>query len=233
MLAVSAVDEHILLINLSGPTPYFLGLLNSASTYPMHSASVEKHGSAFSRPGNLISNGAYVLKSWDLRSRIELVKNTHYWDADQVLLAGVNVAGAIRQEDIGNLASKIAAIAPVRAALLDRQRAFRIAPGLVADGRDMGTVIFPEAKYKVFLTASAEQRAERRHKQLISKGMPAKIDSLLEDLLARDLRDTSRTHAPLKPAEDALQLDNSSLSIEESVQQVLNWWQSRTAFSGF
>ena len=107
---------------------------------------------------------------------------------------------------------------PVRTALHALQQSFRRLPGLVADGRDMGTVIFPDAALKVFLTATAEQRAQRRHKQLISKGIAANIDSLLADLRARDLRDSSRTHAPLKPAEDALKLDNSELDIEQSVQ---------------
>jgi 3-phosphoshikimate 1-carboxyvinyltransferase len=100
----------------------------------------------------------------------------------------------------------------------------------VADGRDMGTVIFPGAPLKVFLTASAEQRAERRHKQLISKGIPAIFDDLLADLRARDARDTSRSSAPLKAAEDALLLDNSDLGIEDSVQQVLAWWQGKSPF---
>jgi len=100
-------------------------------------------------------------------------------------------------------------------------------PGLLADGRDMGTVIFPQAPLKVFLTASAAQRAERRHKQLISKGFSANIDSLRADLEARDARDMSRSVAPLKPAQDALLLDNSQLTIDASVAQVLDWWQSK------
>ena len=128
-------------------------------------------------------------------------------------------------------ASRVSALPQVRAALLHLQHGFRRLPGLVADGRDMGTVIFPDAALKVFLTASAEQRARRRHKQLISKGNAANIDSLLADLVARDARDSSRSHAPLKPAEDALQLDNSALGVEQSVQQVLAWWRSKTVFS--
>jgi 3-phosphoshikimate 1-carboxyvinyltransferase len=129
-------------------------------------------------------------------------------------------------------ASRVSAVLEVREALLALQHAFRKLPGLVADGRDMGTVIFPGAPLKVYLTASAEQRAQRRHKQLISKGFSVNIDDLLADLVRRDARDSSRAHAPLKPAEDALQLDNSGLSIEESVEQVLNWWQGKTAFKG-
>ena len=118
----------------------------------------------------------------------------------------------------------------MREALQGLQLAFRRAPGLVADGRDMGTVVFPSAPLKVYLTASAAERAKRRHKQLISKGIPANIDSLRADLEARDARDTTRAVAPLKPAQDALLLDNSHLSIEQSVQQVLAWWQQRGPF---
>jgi len=125
-------------------------------------------------------------------------------------------------------ASRVSAVPQVRQALLELQHGFRRLPGLVADGRDMGTVIFPDAPLKVYLTASAEQRAQRRHKQLISKGIPARIEDLLADLKARDHRDMSRAHAPLKPAEDALLLDNSSLDVEQSVCQVLDWWQGRS-----
>ena len=120
----------------------------------------------------------------------------------------------------------------VRAALVELQHGFRRLPGLVADGRDMGTVIFPAAPLKVFLSASAEQRAIRRHKQLISKGVNARLEDLLADLIERDLRDTSRKSAPLLPAQDALALDNSELGIEESVQLVLSWWQGRRPFQG-
>ena len=129
-------------------------------------------------------------------------------------------------------ASRVSAVPQVREALTGLQLGFRRLPGLVADGRDMGTVIFPGAALKVYLTASAEQRARRRHKQLISKGISAIIDDLLADLKARDLRDSSRAHAPLKPAEDAKLLDNSDLDIETSVQQVLDWWQGTTVVPG-
>ena len=149
---------------------------------------------------------------------------------DHILLAGVDVTDALRTEAAGMAASRVSVVPEVRAALLALQHGFRQLPGLVADGRDMGTVLFPDAPLKVFLTASAQQRAQRRHKQLISKGIAANIDNLLADLQARDERDTHRTHAPLKSAEDALMLDNSGLNIEQSVQQVLSWWQSRTAF---
>jgi 3-phosphoshikimate 1-carboxyvinyltransferase len=152
------------------------------------------------------------------------------FDGERVLLSGEDVATALRLEAVGAMASKIAALPLVRAALNALQLSFRKLPGLVADGRDMGTVLFPGAPLKVFLTASPSQRAERRHKQLISKGIPANIADLRADLEARDTRDRSRPVAPLKPAEDALLLDNSGLSIDESVDQVLRWWAQRNPF---
>ncbi|MFM2108517.1 MAG: hypothetical protein RLZZ513_1585 [Pseudomonadota bacterium] len=148
--------------------------------------------------------------------------------ADQILLAGRPVQDAIRQEAIGNAASKIAALPAVRAALVELQHSFRKTPGLVADGRDMGTVIFPDATLKVFLTASVQARAERRYKQLIDKGFPANMLALLQDLKERDARDTERAAAPLKPAEGAHLLDTSDMTIEQSVAQVLDWWHHRS-----
>ena len=150
----------------------------------------------------------------------------------KVFLGGRDITDPLRLESTGGMASRVSQHLAVRSALHALQLSFRRLPGLVADGRDMGTVIFPDAPLKVFLTATAQQRAERRHKQLISKGIAANIDGLLADLATRDLRDSSRTHAPLKPAEDALKLDNSELGIEQSVQVVLSWWQGKTAFSG-
>jgi 3-phosphoshikimate 1-carboxyvinyltransferase len=152
------------------------------------------------------------------------------FDGAAVVLRGRVVSDELRREDVGSLASRIAALPAVREALHGLQLAFRRAPGLVADGRDMGTVVFPGAALKVFLTAGAAQRAIRRHKQLISKGIQANIEDLRVDLEARDARDRSRTVAPLKPAEDALSLDNSALSIDESVDAVLGWWQQRRPF---
>ncbi|MDQ7745650.1 bifunctional 3-phosphoshikimate 1-carboxyvinyltransferase/cytidylate kinase [Hydrogenophaga pseudoflava] len=147
----------------------------------------------------------------------------------RVFLAGRDITDPLRLESTGGMASRVSQHPAVREALHALQQSFRRLPGLVADGRDMGTVIFPDAGLKVFLTASAEQRAQRRHKQLISKGISASIDDLLADLKARDHRDMSRAHAPLKPAEDAQLLDNSDLSIEASVQLVLDWWQGTQA----
>jgi 3-phosphoshikimate 1-carboxyvinyltransferase len=148
----------------------------------------------------------------------------------KVWLGEQDVTDAIRTEQAGMNASRVSALPAVRTALVGLQHRFRRLPGLVADGRDMGTVIFPQASLKVFLTASAAKRAERRHKQLISKGISTTLDSLRADLEARDARDSSRSVAPLKPAADALSLDNSALTIEESVQTVLRWWEDRQPF---
>jgi 3-phosphoshikimate 1-carboxyvinyltransferase len=151
--------------------------------------------------------------------------------ADQhIWLAGEEVSDQLRREDVGAMASKVSVWPAVRAALLELQLACRRLPGLVADGRDMGTVIFPSAHLKVFVVASAAVRAERRHKQLISKGISSNIDSLRADLEMRDARDQSRSVAPLKPAEDAMVLDNSALTVDQCVAVVLDWWLDRQPF---
>lgn len=138
-----------------------------------------------------------------------------------VLLEGRPRDADLRTEAAGAAASEVAAIPAVRDALLARQRAFRQAPGLVADGRDMGTVVFPDAPFKVFLTASAEERARRRHKQLMEKGVAATLAALLEDIRVRDARDTDRSVAPLKAAGDALRIDSTGMPIEQVVAAVL------------
>jgi 3-phosphoshikimate 1-carboxyvinyltransferase len=155
--------------------------------------------------------------------------NIHF-EGSHIWLDQEDVSEAIRTEEAGMNASRVSAFPGVRDALIDFQRSFRKLPGLVADGRDMGTVIFPTAPLKVFLTASAACRAERRYKQLISKGISTTLDVLRADLEARDARDSSRAVAPLKPAQDAQLLDNSDLTVEKSVELVLNWWQSKQPF---
>ncbi|HSX90937.1 MAG TPA: (d)CMP kinase [Pseudomonas sp.] len=142
--------------------------------------------------------------------------------AQKIILEGEEVTDAIRNEQIGAGASQVAALPAVRAALLQRQRAFREMPGLIADGRDMGTVVFPDAPLKVFLTASAEERAQRRYLQLKAKGDDVNLASLLEEIQARDERDTQRAVAPLKPAVDAIQLDSTELSIEQVLERILS-----------
>lgn len=147
----------------------------------------------------------------------------------RVLVNGVDATSELRLETTGALASAIAAIPEVRGALKERQRAFRRAPGLVADGRDMGTVIFPDAAFKVFLTASAEERAGRRHKQLMEKGVSVIFDDLLREIMARDARDAQRVVAPLRPAEDAVLIDTSGMGIEDVVQRVVGLLAARTS----
>ncbi len=186
---------------------------------------------------NYLDSGALyravgVAASWadlDLSDPAALVRCT--FDTDiafreeggslRVFVNGMDATDELRLETTGTLASAIAAIPEVRAALKERQRVFRREPGLVADGRDMGTVIFPDATTKVFLTASAEERARRRHNQLKEKGVSVTLDGLLREILARDARDAQRTVAPLKPAEDAVIIDTTGLTIEEVVDRVL------------
>jgi len=140
----------------------------------------------------------------------------------RIVLEGEDVTEAIRNEVVGAGASQVAALAVVREALLQRQKAFREAPGLVADGRDMGTVVFPDATLKIFLTASAEERARRRYLQLKGKGDDVNLASLLDEIRARDEHDTQRSVAPLKPADDAIQLDSTEMSIEQVLGQILS-----------
>ena len=144
------------------------------------------------------------------------------FEGEHVMLEGEDVKEKLRQEEVGNGASKLAALPLVRIALLERQKGFRQAPGLVADGRDMGTVVFPDAILKIFLTASVEARAERRYKQLMDKGLSANLERLILDLRERDERDTNRAVAPLKPSEDAVLLDTTELSADLAVSFVLD-----------
>jgi len=146
-----------------------------------------------------------------------------------ILVDGEDVAAVIREEHIGNLASRIAAYQPVRDALLQRQRDFLQPPGLVADGRDMGTVVFPEATLKIFLVADVEARAKRRYKQLKEKGFSVNLTDLLEDMRARDERDRTRVSAPLAAAPDAITIDSSKLDIDQTVKKVLDLWSRRVS----
>lgn len=154
------------------------------------------------------------------------------FQGEEVFLEDQEVSVHIRHEQVGTGASEVARMPAVRAALLKRQRAFRRPPGLVADGRDMATVVFPDAELKVFLTASPEVRAERRYKQLIGKGIAANLASLSRDLEERDSRDRNRSIAPLVPAPDSQVLDSSALSIEQVVERIVAWWREKEAKSG-
>ena len=148
----------------------------------------------------------------------------------RVVLDGDDVSTAIRTEEAGNAASKVAVLPAVRKALLERQRAFRRAPGLVADGRDMGTVVFPDAPCKIYLTASVEERARRRYNQLNQQGLGGNLSALLKDIAERDRRDSSRSVAPLRPAEDATILDTTGIAVDEVLERVLEAAEARLRF---
>jgi cytidylate kinase len=153
------------------------------------------------------------------------------FEGDDIFLNQELVTNALRSEQAGAAASVVAALPAVRQALLKRQRAFREMPGLVADGRDMGSVVFPDAVLKIYLTADAEERARRRHKQLIGKGMDASMTALLQDIQARDERDSGRAVAPLQKVSDAILLDTTKLSIDEAVERVLACYAAATQVS--
>ena len=230
-VARSAADA-IPVITIDGPTASGKGTLAAAVAQALgyhlldSGALYRATGLASQWDGVAADDAAGLAR---LAGQLEL-KFGHGPEGSRTWLRGREVSHELRTEEAGLLASRVSALPAVREALQGLQLAFRRAPGLVADGRDMGTVIFPGATLKVFLTASPGQRAIRRHKQLISKGIPANIDSLRADLEARDARDKHRSVSPLQPAQDALLLDNSDLSIEDSVSQVLNWWQQRRPF---
>lgn len=218
-----SVSSEAVVITIDGPTASGKGtvaarvaealgfaLLDSGALYRLTALAANQSGTSLTDEAAL----AALAVGLDVR-----------FAGEQILLGGKDVTDLIRAEQIGVAASKIAALPAVRAALIERQHAFLKTPGLVADGRDMGTVIFPQARLKVFLTASVEARADRRYKQLIGKGFPANMIELLQDLRERDARDTNRAVAPLKPAEGAHVLDTSSMTIETAVAQVLAWYR--------
>lgn len=194
-------------------------LLDSGALYRLTALAATRLGVAFDNEEAL----AEVAEKLD----VEFVPS-EYGEPVRVLLGGQDVTNDIRTETVGNDASKIAPLASVRAALLQRQRNFAVEPGLVADGRDMGTVVFPEAEYKVFMTASAEARADRRFKQLKAKGEDVKIAPLLKEIEERDARDMGRKNAPLKAAEDAYHVDTTGLSIEEVLKEVVNFIEQKS-----
>ncbi len=225
---VHAEAEHIPVITIDGPTASGKGTLaagvaarlgyhtlDSGSLYRVTALAAQRAGVAADDEAGL----AGIARALHLR-----------FEGTDVLLEGTDVTEQLRHEAVGAMASQISVWPAVRAALFALQCDFRQLPGLVADGRDMGTVIFPTAGLKVFLTATAAARAERRYQQLIAKGFSTTLHGLRADLEARDERDKNRSVAPLKPAEDALLLDNSQLGIEASVQQVTAWWEARQPF---
>jgi cytidylate kinase len=185
------------------------GVLDSGALYRLTALSVLQRGGDPADPQAV----AHIAES------LEVV-----FHAQGILLEGREVSELIRQEEVGNLASRLAPNPALRAALLERQRAFRRPPGLVADGRDMGTIVFQDADLKIFLVADVCARAQRRCKQLIEKGISANLEDLLADMRERDARDIERAVAPLLPAQDAHVVDSSTLTIEQTVQSILDLW---------
>ena len=191
-------------------------LLDSGALYRLVALAAEHHG----------VSAENELAVADIAGCLDVQFKAH-GDGVQVVLEGEDVSLSIRTEICGMNASKVASLTLVRKALQERQRAFAELPGLVADGRDMGTVIFPEAPVKVFLTASAQERADRRYKQLKSKGLSASLSDILTDIQKRDERDENRTVAPLKPSEDALVIDCTHMSILDVEQKILTFIHSK------
>ncbi|HSI47893.1 MAG TPA: bifunctional 3-phosphoshikimate 1-carboxyvinyltransferase/cytidylate kinase [Ideonella sp.] len=225
---VQPLDGSVPVLTVDGPTASGKGtlaselaaklgyhLLDSGALYRATALAAQDAGISLEDEASLARMAAQL----DLR-----------FEGHRVLLGGRDITDPLRLESTGGMASRVSVHPAVRQALFQLQLSFRRLPGLVADGRDMGTVVFPAAELKVFLTASVEQRASRRLKQLLAKGVAATLDGLLADLRARDERDMLRSVAPCKPAEDAVLLDNSALSIDASVEQVLGWWQARRPF---
>ena len=193
-------------------------MLDSGALYRLVALAAQRHGLRWDNELALVPLAGHL----DVQFATDISGNEA-----RVLLEGEDVTDAIRTEDCGVGASQVAVLPGVRAALLDRQHAFRELPGLVADGRDMGTVVFADAPLKIFLTAAAEERAQRRFKQLKEKGISVNFASLLEEIAARDARDSQRNAAPLKPAPDAVIVDTSTLSIEHVVERVLTLCRER------
>jgi len=194
-------------------------LLDSGALYRLLALAAQKRGIAL--------DDEAALAELALNLNVLFIGAKENQSAD-ILLDGESVGRAIRTEQMGTAASIVAALPAVRAALLARQRVFRQSPGLIADGRDMGTVVFPDAPLKIFLTASAEERARRRYQQLKQAGVAATLAGLLDEIRKRDKRDSERAVAPLKPAVDAIPLDSSALSIEQVLEQILGHVAARS-----
>ena len=223
-LGVKSMQESVPVITIDGPSGAGKGtaarlvaeqlgwhLLDSGAIYRVLAVAIQHHHLSTEEEEPLIPIAAHLDVQFEINKGGE----------GKVILEGEDVTHSIRTEEIGAIASQVAPFPRVREALLRRQRAFKVSPGLVADGRDMGTVVFTSAPVKVFLTASAEERAERRFNQLKEKGFDVKITRLLDDIRQRDERDQSRKVAPLVPAEGALILDSTELSIDEVVSEIL------------
>ncbi|MBD3671150.1 MAG: (d)CMP kinase [Gammaproteobacteria bacterium] len=190
--------------------------LDSGALYRLVALAVQNHAIEMDNQEAIVTLAAHLDVQFETRG-----------DSTRIILEGEDVTDTIRTEKVGNAASQVAAIGAVREALLARQRDFRGAPGLIADGRDMGTVVFPDASLKIFLTASAEERAKRRYKQLNDKGLDVNLADLLQEISERDKRDMERAVSPLVPADDAIQVDTTGVSIEQVFDKVLNLCEER------
>ncbi|MBE9396523.1 (d)CMP kinase [Pontibacterium sp. N1Y112] len=222
---MSSVHEQASVITVDGPSGSGKGtlcqllakelgwnLLDSGALYRLVALAADHHGV------ELDDTEALTVLAEHLDVQFNAVEGS---DGIRIVLEGEEVTDTIRTEKVGGDASVVAAIPAVREALLNRQRAFATEPGLIADGRDMGTVVFPDAPLKIYLDASAEERADRRYNQLINKGLGASLQAILEDIKARDARDMNRAVAPLKPAQDAIVLDSTKLTIDEVLAAVM------------
>ncbi len=189
--------------------------LDSGSLYRLVGLAAQRHAIALDNEPALETLAAHLDVQFDTDEDVQI----------RVILEGEDVTDALRSEECGNDASRVAALPAVRLALLDRQRAFLEPPGLVADGRDMGTVVFPDAQLKVFLTASAEERATRRYKQLKDKGLDVNLGNLLKEIAERDVRDSTRSFAPMKAADDAIVVDTTGIGIDAVVQRLVDLWR--------
>ena len=188
-------------------------LLDSGALYRLVAVAAKESGKSSASEDELAA----------IAASLEVRFGTDEGGSEQIWLAGEEVSARVRAEECGLMASKIAALPTVRTALLELQRGFRKAPGLVADGRDMGSMVFPDSRLKVFLTANANERAKRRHKQLKDKGIDVSLPALSRDIEDRDRRDSERSVAPLRPADDARMLDSSELTIDAVTQTILEW----------
>ncbi len=224
MLGETNMQESTPVITIDGPSGAGKGtvarvladqlgwhLLDSGAIYRVLAVAIQHHQLALDDEEPLIPVAAHLDVQFEITNQ----------GKSKVILEGENVTDLIRTEEIGELASKVAAFPRVREALLRRQRAFSVSPGLIADGRDMGTVVFSQAKVKIFLTASAEERAQRRFNQLKEKGIDVNISRLLEDIRQRDERDQNRKVAPLVPADGSLTIDSTNISVTEVVNKIL------------
>ena len=226
---MNQIEKLIPVIAVDGPSASGKGTVAQAVAQTLHFNYLDSGalyrivGLAVVRAGGNLENESEVL-SILLKINIKFIH-------EQVLLDGSEVSDAIRQEPISDAASKVGAHAQVRRALIECQRDFRRAPGLVADGRDMGSVIFQDAVLKIFLTANAQARAERRYKQLIGKGFDANMAALLQDILLRDQRDSERAAAPLQKCDDAIEVDTTQLSVAQSIARVLELYQALPSIS--